>query len=44
MKNISDIIIEYIENNKRKNNIEYLDTIEYLKELLKELENDYKEL
>ena len=44
MKNLSDEIIKYIEENKTKYNIDYTDTIESIKELINEIENDYENL
>ena len=44
MKNLSDEIIKYIEENKTKHDIDYFDTIESIKELIKEIENDYNNL
>lgn len=44
MNKLSDEIIKYIEENKTKNGIEYTDTIESIKELIKEIENDYENL
>lgn len=37
-------LIYYIENNKKIYNIDYFETINYLKSLLEEIENEYKEL
>jgi hypothetical protein len=43
-KNMYDIIIDYIENDKVKYNIDYKDTIKYLKELIKQIEEEYKNI
>lgn len=44
MKNLTDIIIEFIENNKAKYNISYKNSIESIKELIEEIEQEYEEL
>ena len=44
IKDINNILIDYIEQNKTKYNIDYSDTIESIKELIKEIENDYENL
>lgn len=41
--NLYDVIIDYIENDKRKYNISYKDTIEYIEEIVKELKETYKD-
>lgn len=41
---INIILIDFIEQNKRKENIGYFETIKTLKELIKEIEKEYKEL
>ena len=43
-KNMYDIIVDYIENNKVKYNIDYKETIEYLKELIEEIEKEYENI
>lgn len=43
-KNMYDIIVDYIENDKVKHNIDYKDTIKYLKELIKQIEEEYKNI
>lgn len=44
IKDIKNKLVDYIENNKTKYNIDYADTIESIKELIKEIENDYENL
>lgn len=44
IKELSDILIDYIENNKVKNGIDYENSIETLQELLNEIKTEYKEL
>ena len=44
INDIMNIMIDYINRNKEKNNIEYQETIDALKEALNELERDYKEV
>lgn len=44
MKEISDILINYINKNKNKNDIDYLDTIKSIESLLEEIKNDYETL
>lgn len=44
MKEISDILINYINKNKNKNGIDYLDTIKSIESLLEEIKNDYETL
>lgn len=39
-----DLMIQHIEDNKVKHNIDYEDSIEYLKELIDTIENEYKEM
>lgn len=41
---INNILIDYIEENKTKNNIDYDETLETLQELLNEIKKEYKEL
>ena len=41
---LNNILVKYIEDNKVKNDIDYMDSIESLEELLKEIKKDYKEL
>ena len=41
MNNIYSFLVEYINNNKNKNNIDYAETIKELKELIKEIEHDF---
>ena len=41
---IYNILVEYIEQNKTNNNIEYQETIDCLKDLVKDIEKDYKNL
>lgn len=41
---INNILIDYIEENKTKNNIDYDETIETLQELLNEIKKEYEEL
>ena len=42
--NLYKILIDYIENNKEKNNIDYFETIEHLKELINEIKKEYEEI
>lgn len=44
IKELSDILIDYIENNKVKNEIDYENSIETLQELLNEIKTEYKNL
>jgi len=44
MNELINEIYKVIEDNKIKYNIDYIDSIETLKELIKEIENEYKEL
>ena len=39
-----DLMIKHIEDNKVKHNIDYTDSIEYLKTLIKNIEKEYEEL
>ena len=39
-----DLMIQHIEDNKVKHDIDYKDSIEYLKELVDTIENEYKEM
>ena len=39
-----DLMIKHIEDNKVKHNIDYEESIEYLKELVETIENEYKEM
>lgn len=39
-----DLMIKHIEDNKIKNNIDYEESIEYLKELIKTIEKEYKDI
>lgn len=39
-----NMLVDYIEENKRLYNIDYTSSIENLKELLEEIEQDYKDL
>lgn len=41
MKELNDIIIKYIEDNKVKHNIDYEDTINAIKQLIDEIEEEY---
>lgn len=41
-ENLYDILVDYIENNKANFNIDYEDTIESIKELIEEIEKEYK--
>ena len=41
---INNILIDYIEENKTKNNIDYDETLETLQELLNEIKKEYEEL
>lgn len=41
---LNDILVKFIETNKVKFDIEYADSLETLKELLNEIEEDYKSL
>jgi hypothetical protein len=41
---LNSILVKYIEDNKVKNDIDYMESIESLEELLKEIKKDYKEL
>ncbi len=41
---LNNILVKYIEDNKVKNDIDYMDSIESLEEFLKEIKKDYKEL
>lgn len=41
LNDINCILIDYINENKNKNNIDYLDTIETFKGLLEEIEHEY---
>lgn len=43
-KNMYDIIVDYIENDKVKYNIDYKETINYLKELIKAIEKEYENI
>lgn len=43
MVELNNILVKYIENNKCKHDIDYEDSIDTLKELIKEIENGYKE-
>lgn len=42
--NLYNVLIDYIENNKTKNNISYEETFDYLDELLRTLKRDYENL
>lgn len=42
--NIKDILVDYINKNKNEYNIDYNDTIITLKQLITEIEDDYKNL
>ena len=44
MSDLNDILVKFIETNKVKFDIEYKDSLETLKELLDEIERDYKSL
>lgn len=44
INDISTIIIEYIKSNKEKYNIDYEDTIEAIKEVIEDIEKDFKEI
>ena len=39
-----DILVDFIENNKTKYDIDYKSSIENLKELLEEIEQDYENI
>lgn len=41
MKELSDMIIDYINKNKEKHNISYIETIKSIKALISELETDF---
>lgn len=41
---LNNILVEYIEQNKVKYNIDYLQTIESLKELINELKKEYQNI
>lgn len=41
---LGDMIIDYIENNKVKYKIDYKDSINTLKYVIKEIEKDYEKL
>lgn len=41
---INNILIDYIEKNKTKKNIDYDETLETLQELLNEIKKEYEEL
>lgn len=42
--NLYDILVDFIENNKSMYDIDYKSSIENLKELLEEIEQDYKNI
>ena len=42
--NLYDILVDFIENNKIMYDIDYKSSIENLKELLEEIEQDYKNI
>lgn len=42
--NLYNILVDYIEENKRLYNIDYKGSIENLKELLEEIEQDYNDI
>lgn len=42
--NLYNILVDYIEENKRLYNINYQGSIDNLKELLEEIEQDYKNI
>lgn len=44
INDIANILIDYINKNKNKYNVDYLETIRVLKELLNEIEEDYYKL
>lgn len=44
INDIYTMLVEYIEHNKTNNNINYIDTIDVLKEIIQEIERDYKEV
>ena len=39
-----DLMIKHIEDNKVKHNIDYEESIDYLKELVETIEKEYKDL
>ncbi len=39
-----DLMIKHIEDNKVKHNIDYEESIEYLKELVETIEKEYEEM
>ena len=41
---INDILIDYIEYNKKFNNISYSESIECIEELLKEIKEEYRSI
>ena len=42
INDLSKILVEYIEKNKINYNIEYLETIEAIEELIREIKKDYE--
>ena len=44
MNYLYTILVDYINKNKNKNNISYLDTIKSIENLLEEIKNDYETL
>lgn len=44
MNNLYDVIIQFIEDSKTKYNISYDSTIEFLKQLINEIEKEYQDL
>ena len=41
---LMNILVEYIESNKRDYNIQYADTLESLQEMLNTIKRDYEEM
>ena len=44
LNDINTILVDYINENKNKYNIDYLDTIKTFEDLLKEIKRDYETL
>ena len=44
LNEINTILVDYINENKNKYNIDYLDTIKTFEDLLKEIKRDYETL
>lgn len=44
MKELNNYIVEYIETNKVKYNIDYIETIKCIEDLIKEIKTEYENI